>query len=195
MESGKATFRRSFPQNSPRHHRLGKSLEFERSEVFAHEHIAEQPKRAGGDDRGVRGYHALQASGEVRSPPDDDLLLCRILSDSIPGDDHARCNSNPHLQRLSIWEQKLAHLCHELEAGPNGPFSIVLVRLRVAEIHKKTVAHEAGDVPAHLRDHRRTASLEPADHLAQILGIKRDRQRRRADEIAKEDRNLPSLGF
>src|SRR5262249_60390512 len=122
---------------------LGTPLEFERPAVLAQEDVAEQPKRAGGDDRGVRGCHALQASGEVRSLPDDDLLLCRILPDSIPGDDHARCNSNPHLQRLSIWEQELAHLGHELKAGPNGPLSIVLVRSRAAEIDKESVAQEA----------------------------------------------------
>src|SRR5262249_33585268 len=54
-------------------------------------------------------------------------------------------------------------------------------------------AHVSGDIPAHPSDHRGATSLEPADHIAQVLGIERGRQNRRADEIAKKDGHLASL--
>ena len=53
----------------------------------------------------------------------------------------------------------------------------------------------SGDVPAHLSDHRGARTLESTDHVAQVLGIELDRQSRRADEIAKKDGQLPSLGL
>ena len=104
MDRGETALGHSFPQDPPRHHRLGKSLEFERSQLLAHEHIAEQPQGAGSYDRAVGGSHTLQASGQVRSLSDDHLLLHRLLADGIADDDHPGCNSNPHLQRFPGWE-------------------------------------------------------------------------------------------
>jgi len=135
----------------------------------------------------------LQASRQVRSLSDDHLLLRRLLADGVTDDDHAGCNSNPHLQGLPGRKQELADLRHEIEPNPHGAFSIVLVRLRVAEIGEESVAHVSGDIPAHPSDHRGATSLEPADHVAQVLGIERGRQKRRADEIAKKDGQLASL--
>ena len=135
----------------------------------------------------------MQASGEVRSLSDDHLLLRGLFADGVTDDDHAGCNSNPHLQRLPGRKQELTDLRHEIEPNPHGAFSIVLVRLGVAEIDEESVAHVSGDIPAHPSDHRGATSLEPADHVAQVLGIERGRQNRRADEIAKKDGQLASL--
>jgi hypothetical protein len=137
----------------------------------------------------------LQASGQVRSLSDDHLLLRRLLADGVTDDDHAGCNSNPHLQRLPGRKQELTDLRHEIEPNPHGAFSIVLVRLGVAKVDKESVAHEAGHMPAHPSDHRGATTLESADHVAQVFGIERSRQSRRADEIAKKDGQLASLGL
>src|SRR5262249_955354 len=92
-------------------------------------------------------------------------------------------------------KQELIDLCDEIEPGPDGAFSIILVRLRIAEIGKEPVSHESGDVPAHVSDRRSAGSLEGADHFAQVLGIERNAQSRRTDKIAKENRQLSSLGL
>ena len=81
------------------------------------------------------------------------------------------------------------------QASPHGASSIVLVRLRIAEIGKEPVAHESGDVPAHVSDRRGTGTLECTDHFAQVLGIELDPQSRRTDEIAKENRHLSPFGL
>jgi len=137
----------------------------------------------------------LQASSQVRSLSDDHLLLRRLLADGVTDDDHAGCNSNPHLQRLPGRKQELADLRHEIEPSPHGAFSIVLVRLGVAEIDEESVAHVSGDIPAHPSHHRGATNLESADHVAQVLGIELARQSRRADEIAKKDGQLTPLGL
>src|SRR5262245_58910266 len=47
----------------------------------------------------------------------------------------------------------------------------------------------------HPSNHRGATSLESADYVAQVLGIERSRQNRRADEIAKKDGQLAPLGL
>src|SRR5262249_37735663 len=90
--------------------------------------------------------------------------------------------------------QELTDLRHEIEPNPHGAFGIVLMRLGVAEIDEESVAHVSGDIPAHPSDHRGATNLESADHVAQVLEIELDGQSRRADEIAKKDGQLESLG-
>src|SRR5262249_24210848 len=97
--------------------------------------------------------------------------------------------------RLPGRKQELNDLRHEIEPNPHGAFSIVLVRLGIAKVDKESVAHESGDMPAHLSDHRGATTLESADHVAQVFGIEFGCQSRRADEIAKQDGQLASLGL
>ena len=166
MHRGETTLGHSFPQNPPSHHRLSESLEFERSQLLANKYIAKQPQSACGYECGVRGCHTLQATGQVGSPSDDHLFLRRLLADGVTHDDHAGGNSDAHLQRFAGREQELTDLRHEIKPDPHGAFSIVLMRLWVAEIGKESVAHEPGDMSAHLSDHRGARTLESADHVA-----------------------------
>ncbi len=137
----------------------------------------------------------MQAKCQVRSLSDDHLLLRQLLADGVTDDDQAGRYPNPHLQQVPGREQELTDLRHEVKPGSHRAFSIVLVRLGVTEIGEESVAHESGDVPAHLSDRRGAGTLESAGHVAQVLGIELDRQSRRADEIAKKDGHLPSLGL
>ena len=136
-DRGETALDHSFPQDPPRHYRLGKSFEFKRPQLLAHEHIAEQPQGAGSHDCSVGDCHALQASGEVRSLSDDHLLLRQLLADGVTNDDQARCDSNPHLQQIPGREQKLTDLRHEIQPSPHSAFGIVLVRLGVTEIDEE----------------------------------------------------------
>src|SRR5262249_62151134 len=110
----------------------------------------------GGYHCGVGSGPALQAGSQVRGPSDDRLLLRRLLADNVPNHDHASRNSNSRLQRLAARKQELTDLCHEIESGPHGTFSIVLVRLGITKIDEDAITHEPGDMSAHLSDHRGT---------------------------------------
>jgi hypothetical protein len=68
------------------------------------------------------------------------------------------------------------------------------MRPRIAEIGQHPVAHEFGDKAVIARDDAGNGVLIGADLLAQFLGVKPHRQRRRADEIAEHHRQLPPLG-
>jgi hypothetical protein len=64
-----------------------------------------------------------------------------------------------------------------------------------AEIGEDAVAEVLGDMSFEALDNRRDATMVGADHLAQVLGIERGRQRGRADQIDEHHRQLTALGF
>ena len=67
--------------------------------------------------------------------------------------------------------------------------------LRITEIDKQPVPHESADVATEMLDHGSASILKPANDAAQFLGIKLDRKASRADKIAKQNREMPSLGL
>jgi hypothetical protein len=69
----------------------------------------------------------------------------------------------------------------------------MLVRLRIAEIYQHSVAHILGDEPTEPDDGLGHVYLIEDDHLAQILRVEPYRERRRPDEVAEHDRELPPL--
>ena len=70
----------------------------------------------------------------------------------------------------------------------------MLVRQRVAEIGEDPVAHILGDIAPQPGNHLGHGGLISPEHLAQIFRIEARRQRGRANQIAKHDSQLPTLG-
>jgi hypothetical protein len=79
--------------------------------------------------------------------------------------------------------------------GASRALGIVLMRLGIAEINEHAVAHVLGDKAGEAGDRVGDAAVVGADDLAQILGIKAGRQRRRTNQIAEHHRQLPPLGL
>jgi hypothetical protein len=96
------------------------------------------------------------------------------------------------LERL--WPGQPADRFDEREGGADGALGIVLVRPRIAEIDEHAVAHVFGDIAVEPCDRLGDAFLIPTDDVAQILRIEPSRQRCRADQVAKHDRELAALG-
>jgi len=63
----------------------------------------------------------------------------------------------------------------------------------IAEIGQHPVAHVSGDEPLKPCDDLGDGTVVGAGNLAQILGVETRGQRRRPDEIAEHDGQLPAL--
>lgn len=72
----------------------------------------------------------------------------------------------------------------------HGTLGVVLSRQRIAEIDQDPIAHVFGDKAVEAADRGGDAAMIGADHIAQILGIELRRERRRADQIDKHDRDI-----
>ena len=87
-----------------------------------------------------------------------------------------------------------AHRCDQLQPRPHRPLGVVLMGLRVAEIHEDAVAHvfrhEAAEAAHGLGD----AFLIGRNDLAQVLGVHARGERRRTDQVREHHRDLAALG-
>jgi len=70
----------------------------------------------------------------------------------------------------------------------------MFVGLGIAEIGQQPVAHIPGDEPPGLGDLLGAAMVIGTDDLAHVLGVKASRERGRANEIDKHDRELAAFG-
>src|SRR5262249_51284372 len=108
-------------------------------------------------------------------------------------DDHETgADADPYLQPVRCL--KLADSFDNVQTGPNGPLRIILVRLRVTEIDENAVAHILRNEAAEGIDLMRDTTVIGADDLAEVLWIHLGNKLRRANQIAKQDRDLAALG-
>ena len=118
----------------------------------------------------------LKARGEV-----DRLARCERRVADV-GDDLARFDADPGL------ELELMHGLDDPERSPNGSLGVVLVRLRDAESGHDRVAGELLHRPPVGLDAMRDLVEVPRDAPAHDLGVARRDERRRVDEVDKENR-------
>ena len=192
MQRLEAAFHRTRPQRRPGPHRPGDALEVLRPEVLQLEQIAEKSSRALGDDHHVRLGDPLQARREVRRLADDAALLRLSRSDQVADHNEPGCNADTGLQRSARLEPSYRR--DQLQSRPYRPLGVVLMGLRIAEIHEHAVAHvfrhEAAEAAHGLGD----AFLIGRNDLAQVLRVHAGGECRRTDQVREHHRDLAALG-
>jgi hypothetical protein len=99
------------------------------------------------------------------------------------------------LQRRTGIRSELRNSLDKIEPGLNGTLGVVLVRLRITEIGENAIAHVLGDEAAVALDQFGAAAVIGGNDAPQVLWVEFSRQRRRADQVAKHDRQLTTLGL
>jgi hypothetical protein len=117
-----------------------------------------------------------------------------LLGAEIADHHHAGGDADPRLERRLGQEVEARDGVDQRQAAAHGTLRVILMRLGIAEIDQHAVADAARRDAAHALDHLDAAAMIGGHQLAQILGIKLRRQHRRADEIAKQQRELAALG-
>src|SRR5262249_28979653 len=85
------------------------------------------------------------------------------------------------------------HGVHDRQARPDRPFRVVLARGGPAKVDEEAIAEFPGDVAAEAPDGAGGGLLVLRDEVAPLLGVELRRERRRADQVAEEDRQLPAF--
>ena len=146
------------------------------------------------DEDGVGRRKRLKPCGEIGGFADDGALLRGASTDDLADHDETRGDADPRLKARPVWALDATHFCNNGESGTNGTFGRVLEGMREAEISQNAVAHELGDEAAEPPDRTSHRVLITSDQHAQKLRIDRARQRRGADHIAEQNRDLAALG-
>ena len=153
------------------------------AEVLQIEEIAEELSRALSDDHRVRLGNALQTCRKVRRLADNAVLLRRTRSDQIADYDQPSGNAYTGLQ----WSTGLqpADRLDQLQPRPYRPLGVILMGLRIAEVHQHAVAHVLRYEPAEALHSLGDALLIGRNDLAQVLRVHARRECCRTDEVAR----------
>ena len=82
----------------------------------------------------------------------------------------------------------------QLQPRPHRPLGVVLMGLRIAEIHQHAVAHVFRHEPAEAAHGLGDAFLIGRNDLAQVLRVHAGGERRRADQVREHHRDLAAFG-
>jgi hypothetical protein len=149
--------------------RLWKAFHLDGAKIAVFEEIAEELPRLRSDHDRVGFAKSLQPSGEVRRLAHDAAFLPFAGGDQIANDDMPGANADANPQWLGLLE--LPDSVDERKTGSHCLLRIVLVRLRVAEIHQHAIAHVFGDKAAEMGDPIGNTPMIRSNDLTQVLGI------------------------
>ena len=137
------------------------SFEVLRAESGKLEQISHQLARALRDDDAVGAGNPLQSCGEIGRVTHDPSLLRLSRTQQITDDHDPGRDAHSHMQRAAFGRLQLRRGLGDRKPSPHGPFGVMLVRLRIAEIGEHPVAHVLGDEAPIARDQRRAALMIP----------------------------------
>jgi hypothetical protein len=86
--------------------------------------------------------------------------------------------------------------CHGLDhrqASPHGALRVVFVRQRIAKVDQQAISQVLGNIPIEALDDRGTGGLVGPHRGAVVLRVELARQRRRAHQVAEQDRELAAF--
>ena len=137
--------RGAFSHDAPQPHRVADALEFVRTEFLVIEGSAGETMCQFWHHHGIGRGDSLNPRGQVHCLSDGHAFLRASLADHLA--DHHEAGGDPDPDLRTQWNGQL-HRCDRVDQrkpSADGPLSIVLVGLRIAEIDKRSIAHKLGD--------------------------------------------------
>jgi hypothetical protein len=161
-----------------------------RAAILDDEQARNQPMRRISDRHGARFGSRLHPRRDVRHVAEDLRLVARALTDH----DQARIDADPCGQlRVTGLLVELHYRVEEREARACGALGIVVVRGGPTEVSHHAVAEIFRDVAVEARDRFGGCTMESGERLAPLLGVEPRGDPGRANQIAKEHRQMPPL--
>src|ERR1700732_1689641 len=119
---------------------FGKTLQGDGPEIAVLEQAGCQFACARSNDYGTGLGGRLEASGQIGSLSDARLLLGGSLTEEVTDDDKTCCDPDAHLQRDTASGVELRHRLDKRKPRADCTLGIMLVRHRITEVRKHTVA-------------------------------------------------------
>ncbi len=177
----------------PNLHRLSKALQPSGTKIPEPERVADKLVGKRFEYDLARRRKSFETGRKVRRLTGDRLDLRRSFTDQIADHDLPRRDAHARPKLRPANERHRRHAGNRIQSSAHGPFSLVFMRLRPAEIGKHPVTQELRDVTPVARHRPSHRVLVTPHHIAQVLGIEFPRQLGRSDQIAEHHRDLPAL--
>jgi hypothetical protein len=148
----------------------------------------------GGDNEAVAWCDGLQARREVRGLAEHGKFGGGADRDRFPDYDNAAGNADTASELRPIDGSHGRHRSNDIEPGSNGPFGVVLVRLRIPEIDEHAVAHELRHEAVKLGDARCDLFLISFDRLLQAFKLECRGEPRGINDVTEHHRQVALFG-
>jgi hypothetical protein len=107
--------------------------------------------------------------------------------------DMAARDADPNPEADTVPGVRQADRADDGQCGADGPFGIVFVRLRISEQGLNAVADNVRNETADLADRSSAGLVIILGDVVQVFELERAGERRRADHVAEENREVASL--
>jgi hypothetical protein len=146
------------------------------------------------DQHLVRTRELLEPRCDVRRIAHQRHVRARVPAAELACDDEPGVNPDADRTRgIALSQRGVGDRQNDRETGANRPAAVVLVRLRIAEVHEQPIAEGLCDVPAELGDRLAADLLIRAHHLTHLFRIDPCRELGRTDQVAKQYGHLAAL--
>jgi hypothetical protein len=162
------------------------------AEIFEIEQPAEQAAGPRSHQDLVRTGKLLQTRSQIGRFADQAKSMS--LSDQIADDHQARGDSDADVDVLPSRHRHGSNRSQDLQCGVDCALGVVFVRRREAEIGEHAVSHQAKDMAVVAPNGVAAAVLELVKNCSQVFRVEPRRQRGRADHVAEQHGQMPSLG-
>jgi hypothetical protein len=113
-------------------------------------------------------------------------------SDQVPDDNKSCRYADARLKGRVRLER--AHCTDQLQPRSHSPLRIVLVGLRITEIHQHAIVHVFRYKPANATHRFRDRLLVGGYNLAEVFRVHASRERGRADKVGEQHSDLAAFG-
>ena len=186
--------RRGHSPQAPGEHRIGKTLDGERSGLLAVEPVDKRPPHCVGDQDLTRPRGVSQSRGEVHRVARDRVLAVGDASGAA-GDHLAAGDADVNRNRPPRLRGDGGHRVADGQRRPHRPLGVVAVGDWRAEDRHDTVADVLVDPAAMLGDEAVGAGEEALQEGVHLLRVKLAAERGVAGEVGEDDRDLPPLAL
>src|SRR5262245_7714997 len=192
LQRFKSRGRRAVTKDTPDPRWLLEPADIVLAQIGKLKYPAEQLAGGGRNQDLVGTSQRLQACREIRRFPDQRKFRRRTVANQVARHNHAAGNPDADFQALHAVKRRYGF--EDFQRSIHGPFSVAFPRGGKTEIGKDAVAQETRDVAVKKPDRVGARALELKQDVAQVLRIKLGGQRRRANQIAKQNGQMSPFG-
>jgi hypothetical protein len=192
------TLRPARPEHPVRLHGYLHPLEGLRAQVVIGKITLHQAPGRIADDHCIWRRQPLQPSRDIRCVSQGQRFLPRACPHGAHHHQsrmHAQAHGQPEAlvrgQPRLEWSQGIEYV----QPRSHGALRIVLMRVRIAEVHQETIAEVLGNVAIKALNHVGAGGLIGAYHLAVIFRVKLPGEGGRVHQITEQHRELTPFGL
>jgi hypothetical protein len=179
--------------HAPNRYRLLAALQTAELQFFELEHVTDKPTCRVRNQNIIGLRFGLEMSCKIGCLTDDCFFLGQGLGAVFTHDDKPGCDTDPDPNARFVLGIRCSDIANDGQRRADCPLCIVFVGAWITEKRHYAIANVIRDEALELMDRVGAAVVIATRDLIEIFGVERLGERCRAHDVAKENREVPSL--